>query len=373
VNTICNQKPVDTGCLSGYIKEILKNKVFFIKLLQIMSTLIRKDFETSTMTDKSHLKAPQEDIHILIVDDDATVRHLMHEFMGTVGYLSHMAASGEDALEILQENTIDVVITDIMMPGMDGLELTERIKQQYSIEIIVMTGYSGDYSYEEVIHKGASDFVFKPVRFEELLLRLKRVLKERNLREELEKKSRELEHLAITDDLTQLFNARYFYRQLQSEIDRSVRYTHSLSLLLLDIDYFKKYNDTYGHLEGNHVLNRIGRIIRLCLRRMDSAYRYGGEEFTVILPETDGAKAETVARRIAQAVSEEKFFPTPEKPAHVTVSVGISEYRKGEDMESFIRRADEAMYQSKVAGRNCVTQHTDSAPCDAVSPKTEQE
>ena len=300
------------------------------------------------MVEKESLDPPQKDVHILVVDDDATVRFLMNEFMETVGYTSYMAASGEEALELLQKQMVDVVITDIMMPGMDGLELTERIKNEWDIEIIVMTGFSGDYSYEEVIHKGASDFVFKPVRFEELLLRLKRVLKERYLKEELQK-------LAITDDLTRLFNARHFYHQLQAEADRCRRYRRPLSLLLMDIDHFKRFNDTFGHLEGNNVLSRVGRVIQSRLRRMDSAYRYGGEEFTVILPETNGEEAERVAARISHAIAQEAFRPDPKKdPVYITISIGVAEYHSGENLENFVRRADMAMFAAKQEGRNCI-------------------
>jgi diguanylate cyclase (GGDEF)-like protein len=243
---------------------------------------------------------------------------------------------------------VDVVITDIIMPGMDGLELTQQIKEKYDYEIIVMTGFAGEYSYEEVIHRGASDFVFKPVRYEELHLRLQRVLRERQMREKLER-------LAITDDLTKLYNARNFYIRLSAEIDRAVRYEHPLSLLLLDIDYFKDYNDTYGHLEGNTVLARLGELIRNCLRRLDSAYRYGGEEFTVILPETDGASAQHVARRLAKVISRESFSPTTQDDVKITVSIGIAQYMVGENMETFIKRADMAMYSSKEQGRNRIT------------------
>ncbi|QTA79928.1 Two component system response regulator, GGDEF domain-containing [Desulfonema limicola] len=290
----------------------------------------------------------KQGVHILIVDDDVTVRFLMNEFMETVGYQAYMASNGEEALELLKTNPVDVVVTDIMMPGMDGLELTELIKLNYDIEVIVMTGYSGDYSYEEVINKGASDFVFKPVRFEELLLRLKRVLKERYLKEELRK-------LAITDDLTTLFNARHFYKQLKMEVDRSRRYKHILSLLLIDIDYFKSYNDTYGHLAGDKVLARIGQVIQSSLRRMDSAYRYGGEEFTIILPDTGGEEAIKAAKRISSAINSERFKPVPEKEIYITVSIGIAEYCAGEELEAFVKRADKAMYKSKEKGRNRIT------------------
>jgi two-component system, cell cycle response regulator len=298
------------------------------------------------MLENESLENPKKEVRILVVDDDATVRYLMNEFMETVGYTSFMAASGEEALELLEKQTVDVVVTDIMMPGMDGLELTERIKESRDVEVIVMTGFSGDYSYEEVIHKGASDFVFKPVRFEELLLRLKRVLKERYLKEELQK-------LAITDDLTKLYNARHFYHELRAEADRCRRYRRPLSLLLLDIDHFKQFNDRYGHLEGNHVLSRVGQVIQSRLRSMDSAYRYGGEEFTIILPETDGEEGIKVAGRIADAVAGETFIPDPRRdPVCVTVSVGVSEYHNGESLDEFVRRADMAMFSAKQNGRN---------------------
>ena len=294
--------------------------------------------------------------HILIVDDDAAIRDSMHEFVEMSGYKSSTAASAEEAIDILETNSVDVVITDIMLPGMDGLDLTDRIKKNYDIDIIVMTGYSGDYSYEEAISKGASDFVFKPVRFEELLLRLRRVLKERRLTQERVHMLEKLKRLSITDGLTKLYNSRYFYNQLKAELDRTARYQRPLSLLLLDIDNFKDYNDSYGHLEGDKVLVRLGEVIRFCLRKMDSAYRYGGEEFTVILPETEGDEAATVAERIRSAVQKDKYYPRGDKsPVSISISIGVTEYHRDEDVAIFVQRADKAMYLSKQAGRNRVS------------------
>lgn len=294
--------------------------------------------------------------HILIVDDDVAIRDSMHEFVEISGYLSSTAASAEEALEVLEKQSVEVVITDIMLPGMDGLELTDRIRKKYDIDVIVMTGYSGDYSYEEAISKGASDFVFKPVRFEELLLRLRRVLKERRLTQERVHMLEKLKRLSITDGLTQLYNSRYFYNQLKAEIDRTSRYQRPLSLLLLDIDRFKEYNDSYGHLEGDKVLVRLGQVIKYCLRKMDSAYRYGGEEFTVILPETEGDEAATVAERIRASVEEENFIPEKiSNPISITVSVGVTEYHLGEQVAALVQRADQAMYLSKQGGRNRVS------------------
>lgn len=293
---------------------------------------------------------------VLIVDDDAAIRESMNEFVDMSGYMSTTASSAEEALGTLSQNHIDVVITDIMLPGMDGLELTDRIKKEYDIDVIVMTGYSGDYSYEEAISKGASDFVFKPVRFEELLLRLRRVLKERLLTQERVHMLDKLKRLSITDGLTKLYNSRYFYNQIKAEIDRTSRYQRPLSLLLLDIDQFKEFNDNYGHLEGDKVLVCLGQVIKSCLRKMDSAYRYGGEEFTVILPETEGDEAATVAERIRSMVAVEKFHPDGHD-AHctITISIGVTEYVLGEEVAIFVQRADKAMYLSKQSGRNRVS------------------
>ena len=253
----------------------------------------------------------KKNTNILIVDDEDGVRDSMNEFIQMAGYNSIMASDAEEALELLKKisSDIQVVITDIMLPGMGGLELTKLIKRDFDSDVIVMTGYSGDYSYEEAINMGASDFVIKPVRLEELLLRLKRVLKERDLTKERVRMMEKLQRLAITDGLTKLHNSRSFYSQLEVEVDRFNRYKHPLALLLLDIDNFKSYNDSFGHLEGDKILVRISQVIKSCLRKLDTAYRYGGEEFTVILPETSCEEAMLVAERIRNVVQSEVFLP----------------------------------------------------------------
>jgi len=294
-------------------------------------------------------------MQILIVDDDAAIRNSMKEFVELSGYKSLMAASAEEALDIMKKNSIHVVITDIVLPIQDGLELTSLIKQNYDSDVIVMTGYSDDYSYEEAINKGASDFVFKPVRFEELLLRLKRVLKERHITQERNQMMKKLERLAITDGLTKLYNSRCFYDHLESEVGRSLRYNHTIALMLMDIDHFKRFNDTYGHLAGDKVLIRLGEVIKSCLRTNDSAYRYGGEEFTVILPETKAEEARAVAQRIRKTMENERFMTDNGDAVSVTISIGLTQYVVNEKLSSFVKRSDKAMYLAKQHGRNRVS------------------
>jgi two-component system cell cycle response regulator len=301
------------------------------------------------------MKKKNLDINVLIVDDDLSVRNTMDEYIANAGFSTLAASSAEEALELIKKNNFAVVITDIRLPGLGGLELTKVIKQKNGSDVIVVTGYSDDYSYEEAINIGASDFVIKPVRLQELLLRLRRVLKERQLSSERTRMMQKLQKLATTDGLTKLYNSRSFYSQLELEVDRYNRYKHPLSLLLLDIDNFKEFNDNFGHLEGDKVLVRFSQIIKSCLRTNDSAYRYGGEEFTVILPETNGDEAKTVAQRIRSSLETEKFKPIPNKNAKITISIGVTQYFPKEELSAFIRRADKAMYLSKKNGRNRVS------------------
>lgn len=169
---------------------------------------------------------------------------------------------------------------------------------------------------------------------------------------DVKKSERKYMELSIIDDLTQLFNSRHFYSQLEKEIERANRYTQPLALIMLDLDRFKNFNDTYGHIEGDVVLSKIGQIIKRCLRDSDSGYRYGGEEFTVILPMTKSEDGVAIAKRIQDALQKTPFSPEPDREVWMTVSVGISQYKPKEDMRDFIRRVDKVMYQAKHEGRN---------------------
>ena len=320
---------------------------------------------------------------ILVVDDDDALRRSTAEYLERLGYTTMSAASAEDALNMMKLFQADIVLTDISMKGMNGLEFTRIITNSYPSEVIVMTGYIAEHSYEEAVGAGASDFIFKPFRFEELNLRIRRVIREITLKKRHAEMVKKLEALAVTDGLTGLYNQRHFYQQLKAEIKRHLRYNAPLSLMLFDIDNFKQFNDTYGHLEGDNVLVTLSQITRNCLRSMDSAYRYGGEEFTVILPETDLKQATIVGERIRESFFEHRFTPalpeevtgeaestsssvSPEKmneassPApnegvHATISLGVTQFSPMETITGFIKRADTAMYQSKVGGRNRLT------------------
>ena len=158
--------------------------------------------------------------------------------------------------------------------------------------------------------------------------------------------------MSITDGLTNLFNLRHFYNQLSLEMERSRRYRHLLSLVIMDVDDFKKYNDTFGHKEGDTVLVILADVIRSCLRGTDTAYRYGGEEFVAILPETTKDQGQLIAERIRKTFKNKTFKPRKGKSVQKTVSLGVAQFSDEEDATSFIKRADKNMYKAKSLGKD---------------------
>jgi diguanylate cyclase (GGDEF)-like protein len=173
------------------------------------------------------------------------------------------------------------------------------------------------------------------------------IKKRREIEKALIESEKKFRKLSITDELTGLFNIRYFFNQLKDEIQRADRYSNPLSIIFLDINDFKNYNDKYGHLEGDQVLKVVGKTIQSNIRGSDSAYRYGGDEFVGILPETREQGASIVAEKIKRIIGKHKFTPNPDTVVNVTVSVGVTEYKPMEGQEAFVKRADMNMYAFK--------------------------
>jgi len=217
-----------------------------------------------------------------------------------------------------------------------------------------MTGYSSEYSYEDAIKNGASDLLFKPVKLNELILRINRVIKERSLLNERDKIIKELERLAIEDSLTGLYNSRHFFDQLDKEIKRSDRYLHPISLMFIDIDNFKGINDTHGHMIGDKILSLIAKKIKSCLRSHDTAFRFAGDEFTIILPVTIASEAKVVADRIIANFTNKSLVLNENEISEITLSIGIAEYQRCEENKQFVHRTDLVMYEAKLREGNSV-------------------
>jgi diguanylate cyclase (GGDEF)-like protein/PAS domain S-box-containing protein len=180
------------------------------------------------------------------------------------------------------------------------------------------------------------------------------ITERKRVEEALRDSEKRYRELSIIDDLTQLYNSRHFYFQLKIELDRSNRYEQPLTLLLLDLDNFKAFNDAYGHVEGDQVLKRLGQVVKKCLRETDFAYRYGGEEFTIMLPMTTSADGAVTAERIRTEFKKETFSPVPGQDVHSTVSIGLAQYKPQEEMKAFVHRVDQLMYQGKKNGKDRV-------------------
>jgi diguanylate cyclase (GGDEF)-like protein len=308
-------------------------------------------------------------VKILIVEDDVDVLKTLMEFLIKSGLKAKGAYSAEEAEEILKNEKINMVLTDIKLPGTDGIKLTKNIKIKYGLDVIVMTGYSSEYFYEDAIKNGASDLIFKPVNFNELLLRINRVLKERSLINDRDKMIKELKRLTIEDSLTGLYNSRHFFEQLDKEIKRSDRYLHPISLIFIDIDNFKEVNDTYGHIVGDKILALIAKRIKACLRSNDSAYRFAGDEFTIILPETTASEAKILADRILSKFTNESFLINKKEISEITPSIGIAEYQINEGPQQFVHRADVTMYEAKQRGGNgVIISQAQNAPSTTAIP-----
>ena len=286
---------------------------------------------------------------VLVVDDEASVRSGLVAMLQSWGYECSSAASALGALEQLREVDRDVVIADIRMPGMDGLELLRSVKAQMpAADFIMITAYDMEYSYLDVVDAGATDFITKPFAPEELRAKLQRILRERKLRQQLI-------DLSIRDGLTRLYNRRHFHVKLEEEVARARRQRRDLTLLLLDVDELKRINDTRGHVEGDAALVGLAGVLESMLRhQVDIAFRLGGDEFAALLIETTHSAGVAVAERIREAVQHLG-------DASFRLSIGVAGLSGDEDHENLLRRADHALYRSKRLGGNRVT---DLAPED---------
>ena len=271
--------------------------------------------------------------NILIVDDDPYLRETLERLLKKIGFRSDSVSNGMDALKNIGDKKYSIVLTDMKMPGINGLDLIIKIRDGFDISTIAMTGYAEGYTYVDVINAGASDFIKKPFGIEELEAKIRRIITERNLRKELNR-------LSITDALTELYNQRHFYDRLNEEVIRANRQRHTLSLILLDINDFKIYNDTYGHLAGDEILKIAGKIIMSCIRvGVDSGYRYGGDEFAIILIDADIDVAQDIGLRIGKAF---------EDKGRVSVSIGYAKFSNGMTTTDLVQAADKDLYKSKI-------------------------
>ena len=298
---------------------------------------------------------------ILLVEDDKIQATFTADFLKRSGYEVKWAPDGKSAIRIAKTQPVDVIILDLVLPDMTGNEVCRWLKMNQDtrgIPIIMLTVKTDTADKVTGLEAGADDFLPKPYNEIELNARIYASLRTKGLQDELRHKNKQLEEmlervetLAITDPLTGLFNRRRFEAVIESEFGRAKRYNTPLSCLMLDIDHFKCINDTYGHRTGDQVLKETAGVIKRCIREVDTAARWGGEEFIVLLPETKKENAAAFASRLMAAISD---LQVPCIKKQITISVGIASIPDPsiETGEKLINVSDLAMYEAKGKGRN---------------------
>jgi diguanylate cyclase (GGDEF)-like protein len=310
----------------------------------------------------------QKESTILIVDDQPANLKVLLSLLKLHYFQIRVAASGEQALIVLSKNLPDIILLDVMMPGMDGFETCQRIKANKAtadIPVIFMTALDRIEDKVAGFEAGGVDYITKPFQQVEVLARVnthislrQRELELKETKNELFKQNKRLEQLSIIDDLTGLYNRRHLNRVLKQEYQRSKRYTTDLSCLLLDLDHFKQVNDTYGHEFGDTVLKKFSSILSESVRDSDYVFRYGGEEVLILLPQANIEDARDTGEKIRMRIAAEEFsdgtFSTP-----ITVSIGGSSFQKHlpEKPHELVTFADKALYMAKNNGRNQVVIH----------------
>jgi diguanylate cyclase (GGDEF)-like protein/PAS domain S-box-containing protein len=344
-DTVCHYKGHQMGDPSRtnpeLIKEISALKQKIKKLEQSESE--RKRASKALRESEEYFKAiiqNSSDI-ILIVDRLGNITYASPSVERFLGY-------GPD--ELIGKRSLDLIVSDDKPKAIADFGRALLTKEVPIPNVFRIRHKNGTERILEGVGKNLLD---NPI-VAGFVMNVRDITDRKQVEEALKDSEKRYRELSIIDDLTQLYNSRHFYFQLKIELDRSNRYEQPLTLLLLDLDNFKAFNDAYGHVEGDQVLLRLGQVVKRCLRQTDSAYRYGGEEFTILLPMTTSADGTVTAERIRTEFKKEHFSPVPGQDVHVTVSIGLAQYKMKEDMKAFVHRVDQLMYQGKKNGKDRV-------------------
>lgn len=321
-------------------------------------------------------------MNILIVDDSEDQLLILKSILNQKGYKNlHLANSADQAFKFLglkgkgKKRAVDLILMDVMMPGINGIEACAKMKKEESLKdtpVIMITANKDETHLQSAFLAGAIDYIKKPINVTELLARVHSALRlkmetdsrkerERELNEmaeQLNEANKKLTQMSYLDGLTSVANRRYFEEFFKREWKNAIRENCFLSLIMFDIDCFKAYNDTYGHLNGDDCLKKIATTLSNALKRpRDILCRYGGEEFIAVLPDTDKKGASTVAERFLRETKKLKIkHKTSSVSKNITISIGVTTIKPNKKTNSslFINKADKALYGAKQSGRNCI-------------------
>ena len=313
----------------------------------------------------------QPEARVLVVDDDASILGLVSEVLEDDGYAVTTAGSGEEAMEILRDNQFSLVMSDIRLPGINGVEVLEHVNRvSPRTNVIMITSHGSLETSIDAIKYGAYDYLLKP--FEDLTLisnAAKRAIEAFNLETErsqlirsLKLSNKELARLngvlhgmAVRDGLTELFNHRYINEMLEKHIEKSAIEGANLTVIFIDVDHFKKFNDEHGHQNGDVLLRELSALMSENVRNKDIVARWGGEEFVVVSPTTDEETATVLADSLRNSIAGHSFMNGMlQSNAAVTISAGVASLQKFQTKTALIEAADSALYEAKENGRNQV-------------------
>lgn len=296
----------------------------------------------------------------LIIDDSETVREQIIKTLESFSLFEryYQAEDGLEGFKKLLATPVDIILCDLEMPRMDGFKFLSMMKARPDLQdvpVLILTGKNDREQKIRGLEQGASDYITKPFDPGELVARVRVHLKIKHLQDDLKRSNELLLELSNTDHLTGMYNRRYLMDAMDKELQRCDRKGGNLSVLILDIDHFKQVNDTYGHLQGDIVLQKVALQLQKELRNYDIAARYGGEEFIAVLPDSSLREAAFVSERIRTSIQEIKFSGSLE-PLSLTASVGVAALSTPActTVDELIKLADEALYRAKTNGRNRV-------------------
>lgn len=313
-------------------------------------------------SDQTSGAGSERQMTIVIVDDILANAMLLEKLVQSVGPIdTRTFIDPIEALEWCECNPFDVLLLDYLMPTLDGISFLQQLRrnpQLIDVPVVMITAEEKPEILYKALDVGANDFLKKPVDPIELAARMRNMLRLRTRQLDLEQANQQLALLANTDGLTGVANRRYFLERLEQELDRGKRYHSPLVLTLLDVDNFKQFNDRYGHQAGDEVLKGLSEFIVGLLRSNDLVGRLGGEEFAIMMPESDQEVGTIVSERIRAEMAAHPI-QTVAGPLSITISLGVTQAWPDVDTaETMLRRADSAMYRAKSGGRNRVVQAT---------------
>lgn len=317
------------------------------------------------------MKSQRKRYRVLMVEDSRLSLEVYAQRLERRGYAVATATSAEEGRARLDEAQPDIVLLDVFMPKVSGFEFLRELRttpRTSTTPVILISALSDTKHIVEGLELGANDYVTKPIVMPILTARMEALLRSQELVRKLEVQTELLSKLAAFDDLTGAYNRRSLFHHLEAELSRCRRYGRSVSVLMVDIDHFKRVNDSHGHLVGDQVLRSIAQVMQAELRAMDLLCRYGGEEFCAILPETNHPGAGRAAERLRSAVERAKIEHEA-LSLSLTVSVGGASWSNaaGNEVPDLLARADEALLEAKRAGRNCIRVAPEPTPAELSS------